>query len=156
MSAIEDSQTEAACLLAAQVRHARIGAKRPQLARKADAQADRFSSSPGSVFAVPRTNGRTSGGSGRLLRLLPRGVERLTLDVLVRQKRAGMESQGFEGAPDTPSSIVYLNGVPHTRKPLRNKAPKRPKRGNLATAKRLADWFGFDGSRGCRIRHAPR
>jgi len=53
---------------------------------------------------------------------------------------AGAENQGFAGAPDTRSGTVDLNGVPHLRNPFKIKASRGPKRGNLAAAKRLADW----------------
>jgi len=41
------------------------------------------------------------------------------------------EDQGFAGTSDTPPDTVCLNGVPHIRKPLKTKASKRPKRGDL-------------------------
>jgi len=65
--------------------------------------------------------------------------------------RRRTENQVLAGAPDTPPGVVHLNGVPRVRKSMKTKGSRTPKRGDLAAAKHLADWSGFDGYRGCRI-----
>lgn len=59
--------------------------------------------------------------------------------------------RALQHTPNPSDGAFHLNGISHARNALQSKGSRKPKRPMLDDLKRLADWHGYDGHRGCVI-----